>query len=206
MFHALWCQIIALTIILSQVQSYFTVRSDIRLYKPIHNKVINYSEKYNRRIRSRFESIQLNSNFNTEITNTTAVDNKLKHIIPIVIVAAASTLYLISKDSISQIDVNNIVEQVTSKIQELGPYGYLYFSVVISSHFISLFSTHCSYECSRIVIMYLYMYSGICMCRNLSNPIGSFNCFLRLSVWTYSRNSNRTNKCHNCCFNKFFHR
>lgn len=64
-----------------------------------------------------------------QLQNTNGTFNKLKIVIPVV--SAALGAFALSQSGIVKLpDITSQLEGLVSKIESLGPYGYLYFSLV----------------------------------------------------------------------------
>ena len=64
---------------------------------------------------------------NMEIESSLGLQSITKYLLPVIIIGLVAGFSLLS----SHIDINQVLQSSVTKIEELGPYGYLYFAVVI---------------------------------------------------------------------------
>lgn len=78
---------------------------------------------------SRVHMAPLENTTNIENNKETPIIN-LKVIIPIVTVITAVAAAVILSGKLSNFDFTQIIEEASSKIEKMGPYGYLYFALI----------------------------------------------------------------------------
>lgn len=87
------------------------------------------------RLDSALKAAPIESLSTVEEKNSTALN--LKVIIPVVTVLAVAAV-AVASGKFGTFDFAQVVEQSASKIEKMGPYGYLYFAVVSQPLFISV--------------------------------------------------------------------
>ena len=120
--------LLSVTTIFLNVSSFDRIRISTSPILKIHNHLVKSSPS------THFHRLSLSTKpINQDKSDLQPNDNNTKNILKggLAAIAIAVVTYLITSGTLSNINISEILQNSISKIENMGPYGFLYFAMVI---------------------------------------------------------------------------